>query len=278
MGKRKKPPPPRKRPAPKPAGPEGVPRWLPGAVIVVVVGIAIGIFVLTRPSPKPPHPNPTGSAVGDLMGGLTSIPAAELDQVGKGSASSSRFTHISDTPLRSGGKPELLYIGAEYCPYCAGERWALIVALARFGTFTGVSPITSSEGSIPTFTFHGSSYRSDYLAYRPVEAADGKGNPLDKPTAAESALEQKYASGIPFVDFGNRIYFDGATYDVGPLQGLSWEDVLTQLGQPTSAQAQGILGSANLLTAGLCRLTGQLPGAVCSDPVIQDLEKQLPSG
>lgn len=277
MGKRKQPPP-RKRPAAKPAAPDGVPRWLPGVVIVAVVGIAIAIFIFTRPSPKPPAPKPTGSAAVDLIGGLAGISAAELDKVGKGSATSSRFTHISEPPLRSGGKPVLLYIGAEYCPYCAGERWALIVALARFGTIAGVSPITSSEGSIPTFTFHGSSYKSDYLVYRPVEAADGTGKPLDKPTAAEAALEQKYASGIPFVDFGNRTTFDGATYDISPLQGMSWEDVLVQLNQPTSATAQGILGSANLLTAGICQLTDQQPGDVCSDPVIQGLEKQVPTG
>jgi Domain of unknown function (DUF929) len=276
MGKRRKPLPP-KRPAPKGRELEAVPRWLPGAVIVVVVGIAIAIFVLTRPSPAPPRPSPTGSAAVDLMGGLAGIPVSELDQVGKGTASSSRFSRVSESPLRADGKPELLYIGAEYCPYCAGERWALIVALSRFGTFAGVSPITSSEGNLPTFTFHGAGYTSDYLVYRPVEAADAKGNALDKPTAAESALEQKYASGIPFVDFGNRVSFDGATYDVSALQGLSWEDVLLQLNQSGSAQAQGILGSANLITAGICQLTGQQPGAVCSDPVIQGLEKQLPS-
>lgn len=276
MGKRKQPPP-RKRPVPKAAEPEGVPRWLPGAVIVVVVAIAIVIFVFAKPGSKPPPPNPTGSAAVDLVGGLAGIPATELDQVGRGTAGSSRFTRVSEPALRSGGKPEVLYIGAEYCPYCAGERWALIVALARFGTFTGVTPITSSEGNIPTFTFHGSSYKSDYLVFRPVEAADGKGNPLDKPTAAESALEQKYASGIPFVDFGNRMVFDGATYDISPLQGMAWEDVLLKLNQSSSAPAQGILGSANLITAGICQLTGQQPGNVCSDPVIQGLEKQLPT-
>ena len=27
------------------------------------------------------------------------------------------------------------YVGAEYCPYCAGTRWGIIVALSRFGKF-----------------------------------------------------------------------------------------------------------------------------------------------
>ena len=36
------------------------------------------------------------------------------------------------------GKPEIFYEGAEPCPYCAAERWAFIIALARFGTWSGL--------------------------------------------------------------------------------------------------------------------------------------------
>lgn len=277
MGKRKQPPP-RKRPAAKPAPAAGVPRWLPGLVVVAVVGIAIAVFFFTRPPSKPPHPNPTGSAAVDLIGGLAGIPKAELDQVGKGSASSSRFRPISEPALTSAGKPEVLYMGAEYCPFCGGERWALIVALSRFGTFTSVQPITASEENIPTFTFHGSTYTSRYLAFVPVEQLDQNRQALDRSTPAQDALLSKYASGYPFVDFGNRLTFDGATYDVSSVQGMSWEDVLLEVNQSTSPAAQGILGSANLITAGICRLTDQQPGDVCSDPVIQGLEKQLPTG
>jgi hypothetical protein len=111
----------------------------------------------------------------------------------------------------------------------------------------------------------------------PVEQADRQGNALQNPTAAQQALASKYASGIPFVDFGNRITFDGATYDVTALQGLSWQQVLSDLRRPSSAPAQGILGSANELTAAICQLTGQQPAGVCADPLIQGLERQLPS-
>ena len=40
---------------------------------------------------------------------------------------------ISDTALTSNGKPEMLYIGAEFCPYCAASRWSMALALSRFG-------------------------------------------------------------------------------------------------------------------------------------------------
>jgi hypothetical protein len=254
-----------------------------GGSILVVVAVVLA-FVLVKVNGKTSSGTaasngPTGSALASVVNKVTTVPASTLDTVGSGGgAVNAKPIKISGPPLTASGKPEMMYIGAEYCPYCAGERWALIVALSRFGTFAGVSPITSSEGSIPTFTFHGSAYTSSYLVFRPVEAADRNGNALDKATAAESALEQKYATGIPFVDFGNRFYFDGATYDVGPLQGQSWEDVLGALQQTNTPPAQGILGSANLITAGVCVLTGQQPAAVCSDSVIQGLERQLPGG
>ena len=269
MSKRK--PPPKKKPRPKPT-PAGPPAWLPAVVLLGVVAIAVVIFVLTRPGPAPPPPKHL-----DLVSQLAQDRTGELDRVAAGTAGATRFKRVSEPALTSGGKPEVLYIGAEYCPYCAGERWALLVALSRFGSFTGVQPITSSEGSLVTFTFHRSSYTSSYLAFRPVEVADGSGKPLETPTAAESALEQKYATGIPFVDLGNRIVFDGATYDVSVLQGLTWQQVLAQLQQPGSDVSQGILGSANLITAGICELTGRQPAAVCSDPVIQKLAQRLPT-
>jgi hypothetical protein len=29
----------------------------------------------------------------------------------------------------------VVFVGAEYCPYCASERWPLVMALSKFGTF-----------------------------------------------------------------------------------------------------------------------------------------------
>ena len=83
----------------------------------------------------------------------------------------------SDAPLTGpNGKPLIFYFGAEFCPYCAAERWPLIVALSRFGTFTGLSTTTSSSSdaypNTPTFTFRAASYTSDYVSFQAVEASD----------------------------------------------------------------------------------------------------------
>jgi len=110
------------------------------------------------------------------------------------------------------GKPEVVYVGGEFCPYCAAERWALTAALGRFGTFTGLNLIHSSPTDVypstPTLSFHGSGYTSKYVAFTPVEwfgEADDASSPfghvvLQNPTPQEAALFNKYAGGsIPFV-------------------------------------------------------------------------------
>lgn len=90
-------------------------------------------------------------------------------------------------------KPEVLYIGAGYCPFCAAERWSLIVALGRFGAFTNLHLAQSSGTDIypntPTFTFYGSSYHSNYLDFEPVEeTGQDQQTRLQAPTVAQQNL------------------------------------------------------------------------------------------
>ena len=58
---------------------------------------------------------PTGSDPTSVLGQLTSVPASTLDQVGAGTTAANPTT-ITGPALTSAGKPEVLYIGAEYCP------------------------------------------------------------------------------------------------------------------------------------------------------------------
>ena len=60
-------------------------------------------------------------------------------------------------PARAAQKlPEVLYLGAEYCPYCAAQRWTTIIALSRFGTWSGLGqhvellPTTSTRTPRPS--------------------------------------------------------------------------------------------------------------------------------
>jgi hypothetical protein len=56
---------------------------------------------------------------------------------------------------------------------------------------------------------------------------------------------------------------------------MTWQAVADSLAQPDTAQAKAILGSANLITAALCKLTADQPATVCSSTSIQAIEKTL---
>jgi Domain of unknown function (DUF929) len=258
------------------------PSWFGPASVVVGLAVLVGAFLLVRWWTTPPPPPPLNSdTTQQVVASITALPASELDQVGAGSATNV-IKAVSGSALTGpSGKPEVFYLGAEYCPYCAAERWPMIVALSRFGTFTGLQTTSSSSTDVfpntPTFTFRKATYSSQYIDFQSVETTDRNQNSLQSPTAAQEALVTRYDTNgyIPFVDFANRYAFNGAMYQPDVLSGMSWQAVAEALQQPSSAQAKAVLGSANLITAAICRLTGEQPDAVCSAPSIQAIEKTI---
>ena len=81
----------------------------------------------------------------------------------------------TDAPLGSQGLPELLYVWASYCPFCAAENWALALALSRFGTFSGLSTTHSSATDFapdtPAISFYRATYTSKYLIFKSYDLA-----------------------------------------------------------------------------------------------------------
>jgi thiol-disulfide isomerase/thioredoxin len=258
------------------------PAWVTPVAAAAAIALVVAGFLLIRwyttPAPTPPlAPDATQVVVNALSG----LPAAELDSIGQGSANN-LIKPVSGTPLTGpSGKPLVFYFGAEYCPYCGAERWPIIVALSRFGTFSGLKTTSSSSTDIypntPTFTFHGATYTSQVVEFQAVETTDRNQNALDTPTATQAALVSRYdtSGSIPFVDLGNRYAFAGAMYLPDILAGMSWQAVADALAQPDSQQAKAVLGSANLVTAAVCRLTADQPSTVCSSTAIQAIEKKL---
>ena len=270
----------RARPMRKPVS--RTPVWVTPLAVVAGIAVLVGAFLIIRWYTTPVPPPPLNlDATQRVVAAITSIPASELDAIGKGSANNV-IKPVSGTPLTGpNGHPEVFYLGAEYCPYCAAERWPMIIALSRFGMFSGLKTTTSSSSDVypntPTFTFHGATYTSQYIDFVSVESTDRDRNPLESPTPAQQALVNRYdtSGSIPFVDFGNRYAFSGAMYLPDVLSGMSWQAVSDTLQQPDSAQAKAILGSANLITAAVCKLTGDQPALVCSSATIQAIEKTL---
>jgi hypothetical protein len=248
-----------------------------GVVVLVAVGLIIGLG-LSKSTPKQSAAT-TGPLPASVQAKLN-VPVSVLTAVGAGSALSSAIRPVTGPPLTSGGKPEMLYIGAEWCPYCGAERWAMAVALSRFGTFSPLKGIHSSSSDVypntATLTFYKSTYTSKYLVFTPVEAEDVNRNPLQQPTPAQQALWTKYAPGntFPFIDIGDR-FVSSTTYNPQVLQGLTWSQIAADLHNPSSPVAKGAVGSANLFTAAICKLTGNAPANVCTAAPVSALEGKI---
>jgi thiol-disulfide isomerase/thioredoxin len=259
---------------------------LTGGSVVAVLAIVVAFVVIKAFSGTASAGSNTATANASVVSDLTSVPASTLKTVGKGSAltyNAKPMIPITGPALTENGKPEVLYLGAEFCPFCATERWAMAEALSRFGTFSGLKFIHSDPSDVypstPTLTFYKSTYTSKYVAFTPVEETTVSKQTLQTPTSAQQALDAKYnvppntstAGSIPFVDLGNKFMLSGAQYNPQLLQGKTWTQVAAALKDPSNPIAQGADGAANTFTAAICRLTNNLPATACT-PTVKAIE------
>jgi len=257
-----------------------------GAVAAVVVVLLVFILVkIALPDKTTTTTNPPAGASTSLTNAVNSVPAATLDKVARGTQGTLPKRISGQPALTEQGKPLVLYVGAEYCPFCAAQRWSLAVALARFGTFTNLKQAWSASDDVypstPTISFHGSTYKSDYLSFQAVELATsqregGQYAPLESLTPAQEQIMRKYdsppyvASGsqgaVPFLDMGNTFVMAGSSFSPDLLKGMTPDQVAALLSRSEGTIPQSVLGPANAMTAMLCELTGGKPGNVCTSP------------
>jgi hypothetical protein len=264
--------------------------WIVGAVVIVV---AVALVVASVGGGSGDGGSTRASAPTNVVAEVTSVPASVLAQVGVPDGIVMPKA-ITAPALTSGGLPLVLYVGAEYCPFCAAQRWGMVVALSRFGTFTNLGVTHSSSldtfPSTPTFSFHGASYTSQYLVFEGVETQTNRlegstYGKLDTLTPAQQQVFSTYdappyvgassAGSIPFVAFGGRFVASGASYSPAVLQGKTAAAVAAMLSDPSKPVTQAVLGTANALTAALCTMTGGQPATVCSDPVIAQAQLRM---
>ena len=290
-----------------PGRPAGLFTWLAIGLVVVVVATLV-IIKVTSSSTTSGTTSAFQATDATTMSELTQVPSSVFNKIGVTSAVAqvSAPQPITGQPLltmTSGGKklPEVLYIGAEYCPFCAAQRWSTIIALSRFGTWSGLGNTESSTlaGEVfpgtQTFTFLKSSYSSKYLAFSGVEEFNNIFNsalnyysPLMKPTSADSAIFKKYDTSnyvhgitssqngsIPFMSIGNQYLVSGSSFTPATLTGLSRSTIAAGLSDPTSPVTAAIIASANYQTAAFCVLTKNQPGNVCTSPGVMAAKKVM---
>lgn len=249
------------------------------AAVLIVLGVLVGVGLQQKATNTS---GPSVLAPAEVLAGVATIPTSVFDAVGNGGEAVVAGATPKVTPLKNvNGKPRILFVGAEWCPYCAAQRWVLAVTLSRFGTFANLGQTESSTTDVypgtESLSFHGSTYVSQYLDFSPFEVQDNQGAPLDRMPAADQSIFRTYGTGYPFVDIDGK-YLSGATIDPGVLHAvpantsspsLSRADIIKALKNPDSPIARAVDGSANVLSATICKLTQGQPAAVCNSPGVR---------
>jgi hypothetical protein len=270
------------------------------AAVGVVAAVVIALVLVDVTSGGPGGKIPVAGQVTSPTGGATSLaptvgpaPASVVDAVTGVTTQVANAVGVPPTstvappsvqtgqpPLEIDGKPAAIFIGGEFCPYCAAERWAIVMAFSRFGTFSGLSETTSSpwdtDPSTPTFSFDGASYTSPVLTLDTSEHesndTDGLGTRtvLQPLTNLEATVWQRYdiPEGFPFLDIGNSVFVMSPSYDPKLLSGLDQADVAGKLTNPDDPATQAIVGTANYLTAAICSMIGSNSSSWCSQPAV----------
>jgi Domain of unknown function (DUF929) len=271
-------------------------RFAWGAVTVILVGVtALIVYALTR-STAPQDVSRAPVTSSDILASLSSVPASVDDAVGAGNAGTPVTPPVllhGQPLLESNGKPEVLFVGAEYCPFCAAERWPLILALSRFGHFSVLHNVQSAQNDafsgIQSFSFVHSTYSSRYVSFTGVElystTVDAQGGyaKIASLTPSEAALLARDgpptgavgSSGIPFVDVANRMASSTSGFSPAVLVGESQSAIATALDQPGKPIADAVVAAANELTAGICEATGGQPADVCSSKGVRAADSAL---
>ena len=172
----------------------------------------------------------------------------------------------SGPPLTIGGKPAIVFVSEESCPFCAAERWSVAVALSHFGTLSDLGTTSSSATDVypntATLSFRTVRYQSTELTLRTTELADNAGRPLQPQTALDTRLIDAFdvppyvnsadqSGAVPFLDIANKYVLAGAQYNPQVLAGLSAAQIASQLSNPSSPVARAIDGSAQVIVAAI---------------------------
>jgi thiol-disulfide isomerase/thioredoxin len=292
------------KPKPKPGGRPAAtpaPRRVSGAMmawgavgLVVVIIVVLVVVKASSNSSNNTAYTPVTAAPASVVHDVTNIPESVYNTVGVNSPSVpvTPPTILSNQPPMTldGKSPAMLYFGAEYCPYCAAERWSDLKITAS--SHTDVNPETH------TFSFHGATLTSQYITFKGVEqytnvptSTPGAYTNLQNPTPQEKANILKYSSSkfnpnatssggvsFPYVNINNVALFSGASYSPGVLAGQTWDQIASGLSDPSNPATQAIVTTANYMSAAICASTDHAPASVCTSSGVKAAAKALKLG
>jgi thiol-disulfide isomerase/thioredoxin len=246
--------------------------WAGLAMVALVIGAAVALFFARG-----------GGA--DATAASGSVPVGSHRPTNAASVALGQVRRESGEPLLDGGRPLVFFMGAEWCPFCASERWALVEATSRFGRWSGLGELRSREGqdyfaALATYDLTQATYTSKYLSLRHKEVATVDGDSLQKLGPFEEGLVDEYdeEGSVPFLFASGPSgrYTVELAYSPGLLTGQSFASLREGVAAaaPTPA-VEAIGGQADAITALICKLDGGQPANVCAKGSIPALEGEI---
>lgn len=160
----------------------------------------------------------------------------------------------SAVPLFINGKLDFLFVGGQFCPFCAMERWAVVMALQHYGNFSNLSPLVSAEDNVPTYDFIGATYSSNLITFEPFEVWNNVAPPnqqaLESLPSQPQQIYNTYGTGaIPFICIGGSVYRSGAgiSLNVNQFAGASRSTITSQIASKSGPFYSQISTEANSL-------------------------------
>ncbi|MDE1855113.1 MAG: DUF929 family protein [Candidatus Micrarchaeota archaeon] len=213
------------------------------------------------------------------------------------------------------GKPTVIYLGSVTCIFCGENRWAMAMALSRFGSFSYLFKGYSSigDGDIPTLywapthyntssTVFGDFYQSSFINFLAIEDTNPISGGFDLNPLNVIQLRANSTSNTAYIDAMNYIVstkgFSGTpytvwgSYEVGgadaiifanntnkqgttPLQHMTHEQVLNQLSSFNDQFSWSEYAAADLYIAMLCKTFNNTASVCTAIPSIAKIETKL---
>jgi hypothetical protein len=283
--------------APTPALRQIPRRYVALALIILAIAL-LGTLVLVRDNAAPGSSSTveTFNAASASLISMLDLPSSVYETVGVASPANP-VTPPQATGSKQlwqatagGGRPlpVVYFYGAEFAPYAAAQRWPLILALSRFGTFSRLglmqTSTTTAFPNLSTFTFWDVGYTSKWVVLQSVERYSSL-NPtgasyltLQVPDARQASAVSEYAPNsdtFALADVANKYVLSGSGFSPAVLDGLSQDQIAGDLATPAAPLTQAVVTAANEITATICAVDRQKPGAVCQSRGVVEADELL---
>jgi Domain of unknown function (DUF929) len=282
--------------APTPALRQIPRRYVALGLIILAIAL-LGTLVLVRDNAAPGSSSTveTFNAAPSSLVSMLDLPSSVYDTVGVTSPAnpvtppqSTGAGQLWQDSVNGRPLPVVYFYGAEFAPYAAAQRWPLILALSRFGTFDQLglmqSSATTAFPDLSTFTFWDVGYTSKWVRLQSVERysslnpTGARYLPLEVPDARQASAVSDYAPNsdtFALTDVANKFVLSGSAMSPAVLDGLTQDQIAGDLATPAAPLTQAVVTAANEITATICAVDGQKPGSVCQSRGVQEADELL---